>query len=149
MPALILGCGNPDRGDDAAGVLAARRLRELGFNAREHRGEGLSLMEAWRGYDLVILIDAVSSGAKPGSVFCWDVSEVPLARDQFRCSSHAFGVAEAIELGRELNQLPARLWILGIEGAGFTAGAAPSSEVAAALPRTVAVAAALVENHPA
>ena len=37
---LILGCGNPDRSDDAAGVLVVRRLRELGIHADEFGGDG-------------------------------------------------------------------------------------------------------------
>jgi len=40
----IIGCGNLDRGDDAAGLLVARRLRALGVEAAEHSGEGLTLL---------------------------------------------------------------------------------------------------------
>jgi Ni,Fe-hydrogenase maturation factor len=36
----IIGCGNAERGDDAAGLLLVRRLRELGVDAHEHSGEG-------------------------------------------------------------------------------------------------------------
>jgi hydrogenase maturation protease len=37
-------------------------------------------------------------------------------------STHAFGVAEAIELARALGQLPARFLVYGIAGKNFTAG---------------------------
>src|SRR5215207_5591238 len=48
-------------------------------------------------------------------------------------STHAFGVADAIELARTLGRLPARLEIYTIEGADFTAGAGLSPPVAAAV----------------
>jgi len=52
---LVLGCGNPDRGDDAAGRLVARRLGELGIEARENSGDALALLDAWQGADEVVV----------------------------------------------------------------------------------------------
>ena len=46
-----------------------------------------------------------------------------------RGSTHALGVAEAIELGRALGRLPRRLLVFGIEGGSFDAGAGLSPEV--------------------
>jgi hydrogenase maturation protease len=42
-------------------------------------------------------------------------------------------LAEVIELGRELDRMPARLVIFGVEAAGFEAGAGLSPAVAAAI----------------
>ena len=127
---LILGCGNPDRSDDAAGLLVARRLRQLGIDAHEHGGEMLSLIEAWRGAADVILIDAIASGARPGTIKVWNARNSPLPLEPFRCSTHAFGVAEAVELARVLDRLPCRLTIYGIEATKFESGGSPSSAVA-------------------
>jgi hydrogenase maturation protease len=55
-----------------------------------------------------------------------------------RVSTHAFGVAEAIELARALGQLPPALVVYGVEGATFEAGAGLSAAVAAAVPQVVA-----------
>jgi hydrogenase maturation protease len=55
-----------------------------------------------------------------------------------RVSTHAFGVAEAIELARVLHQLPPVLVIYGVEGATFELGADLSEQVAAAVPQVVA-----------
>ena len=41
-------------------------------------------------------------------------SRLPMG--QFRCSTHALGVAEAIELARALDRLPRKLIVFGIEG---------------------------------
>ena len=40
----------------------------------------------------------------------------------FRTSTHLLGVAEAVELGRELDRLPQRLTVYGIEGERFDVG---------------------------
>ena len=128
----IIGCGTAERGDDAAGLLVARRLRELGVDACEQSGEGLALMEGWTGSDAVILIDAVVTGRPSGTVTVWDASEAPVVADFCRCSTHAFGVAEAVQLARVLDRMPPRLLIYGIEGRQFDIGYPPSPEVVAA-----------------
>ena len=126
---LIIGCGNTDRSDDGAGILVARRLRALGLNAVEHSGDGLALIELWHGFDDVVVVDAMVSGAKPGSVTTWDPVARPICSEDWRSSSHSFGPAEAIELARVIGRLPERIRIYGIEGAKFKPGVAPSVEV--------------------
>lgn len=132
MRLCIIGCGNVERGDDAAGVLATRRLRELGVEAEEQDGEALGLLERWTGAAGVILIDAVVTGAPVGQIAVWDARTAALAAGPFRCSTHALGVAEAIALARVLDRLPPRFLIYGIEGRRFDPGAEPSPEVVAA-----------------
>ena len=101
-------------------------------------GEGTRLLESWRNADAVILIDAVQSGARPGTVHRLEAVEQPVPRALLRCSTHAFGIAEAIELARALRQLPPRLVIYGIEGQTFAAGAGLSVAVAQAVPEVIA-----------
>ncbi len=125
---LILGCGNRLRGDDAAGIVAAEQLRALGVPARDSSGETSELIEAWSAADDVVVIDAVATGAPPGTVHVWDGHE-PLTFGRASGSSHGFGVAEAIELSRALNRLPEKLTVYGIEGARFEMGSSLSAEV--------------------
>jgi len=130
--ALVIGVGNALRGDDAAGLQVARRLRELGYeNAHESKGETASLMELWQGADTVLLADAAQSGAAPGTVTRLDVSTRPLPSAFLHCSTHAFGVAEAVELSRSLGSLPPRVIVFGIEGKNFEHGTPLSAEVEA------------------
>src|SRR5262245_34161106 len=123
---LIIGYGNPDRGDDAAGLLVVRRLRELGIEARELSGDALTLEEACRDADTVLLTDSVVAGSRSVKVTVWDAAARPLVGDSFRCSTHAFGVAGAVELARTLGWLPTHLQIYGIEGKRFEIGTTPS-----------------------
>jgi hydrogenase maturation protease len=132
MAHRIIGCGSFDRGDDEAGLLVVGRLRELGIEACEHRGDGSALVDRWHGQETVILIDAVVSGGFPGAVTVWDEWTAGVLGDCFRCSTHAFGVAEAVKLARVLGLMPARLIIYGIEGRRFDLGSAPSPEVVTA-----------------
>ena len=131
----IVGVGNPDRSDDAAGLLVARRLRELGVDAQEFTGDPLDLIEGWNGAREVILIDTVVSGAAAGTVTVWDAAKAPLPPERFCCSTHAFGLAEAVEIARALGRLPPKVVIYGIEGARFDLGGLPSTDVAAAVER--------------
>jgi hydrogenase maturation protease len=95
----------------------------------EHQGEPLDLIEEWDGAPEVTLIDAVASGAKPGTIHRVDAAERGLPAGMPAGSTHALGVAAAIELGRALGRLPERLVLLGIEGARFEVGAALTPEV--------------------
>lgn len=133
---LVIGVGNPYRRDDAAGRLALRQLRgrfPREVATLEHDGEGTSLMEAWQGADLVILVDAVQSRATPGSVHRFDAGAAPLPATGMRDSTHAVGVPEAVELARALGRLPPRLIVYGITGRTFDAGEGLSPEVARAV----------------
>ncbi len=132
---LILGVGNPDRADDAAGLAVAARLRELGIDAREHGGDILALIEEWNSEDEVVIVDAVVSGAAPGVIAIWDVREATLPAGCFSCSTHALGLAEAVELARALGLLPRKLFVYGIEAISFEPGGRLSPEVAAAVVR--------------
>src|SRR5581483_2681567 len=67
----ILGFGNPLAGDDAAGPLAAERLRaRLGGRAEVVAAElaGHALLDWMAGADAVLLIDATFSDRPPGSL---------------------------------------------------------------------------------
>lgn len=137
---VIIGVGNEFRGDDAAGIVAARCLRSSslrGTDIVEHGGEGTSLLELMRRYDEVVLIDAVNSGSPAGTIHGIDGRTERLPRSFRHASSHAVGVAEAIELGLTLNMLPPTLVILGIEGTCFAPGTGCSGAVAAAVDTVV------------
>ena len=129
---IIIGVGNLFRSDDAVGILIARELKKMNFKGvtvKEQSGEGTSLMETWKTYDRVLIVDAVSSGESPGSVHRLDASRETIPAKFFSCSTHNFGVAEAIEMARTLDQLPKYIKLFGIEGGNFEPGDALSLEI--------------------
>jgi len=90
-------------------------------------------MDEWRNTNRVIVVDAVSSGNPPGTVYRFDVNAKPIPRKFFHYSSHSFGLAEAVEVERALNMLPHQIIIYGVEGKIFQQGTmiSPETDIAA------------------
>jgi hydrogenase maturation protease len=131
---LVVGVGNPDRGDDGAGLLAAGLLRgrlPAGVALLDCRGDPLGLLDLWEGCAAAVLIDA-AAGAQPGRLHRFDAQATSLPANLSPTSSHAFGLAETIALGRVLGRLPAHLVVHAIEASSFGHGAPLSPAVAAA-----------------
>jgi hydrogenase maturation protease len=129
----VIGLGNEWRSDDGVGLEVARRLHGKSLD-----GEPIGLVQALNGDGEVVLVDAVSSGAPPGTVHRFEAGSTPLPAQLFGASStHALGLAEAVELARALGCLPARVTVYGIEGAAFSFGNGLSPEVADAADRVV------------
>ena len=148
---LLIGVGNADRCDDGVGLVVARSLAAKNLpnvTVIESRGEGLSLPDTWEGADSVILVDAVDSGAEPGTVHRLEAGRAPLPARMFRSSTHNFGIAEAIEMARQLGRLPRRLTVIGIEGKDFEMGIGISSEVVRAARRVVTTIADEIKSRP-
>jgi hydrogenase maturation protease len=123
----VIGVGDRSRGDDAAGLEAARRLRARcgpGASVVESPADPPALLDAWRGAEQVYVVDAMSSGAPPGAVARFDAAAAPLPTGPFRRTSHGMGLTEAVELGRALGLLPEVLVVYGIEGMCWDTGAA-------------------------
>jgi hydrogenase maturation protease len=137
---VIVGAGNALRRDDGAGLATVIRLRSaLPGDVRllEKEGDFASLLDDWQGADVVVVVDATSSGAEPGTIRRYDAHERPLPSAFSRSSTHSFGVAEAIEMARALGRLPARVVVFGIEGRDFTPGEGLSPAVDAAVDEVV------------
>lgn len=137
---LVIGVGNEFRRDDGVGSAVIRTLiDESPGHVRflNLSGEGTQLMEAMAFAKHVIIIDAVSSGVPSGTVHRFDAARETIPSKFFHSSTHAFSVAEAIEMARVLNQLPRTCTVFGIEGANFREGKGLSWEVERAV-RSVA-----------
>jgi hydrogenase maturation protease len=135
---VIIGVGNALRGDDAVGLEVVRLLRaraqSAGIAVYEHEGEPTGLLDLWEDFGAVVLVDAVRTGAAPGTIHRADASSAPLPTDLCGPSStHALGIGEAVELARELRRLPARAVLIGVEGRCFDAGSGLSEQVRAAV----------------
>lgn len=134
---LVVGVGHGDRGDDAAGPLTARLLaRAWGDRLPPHvavrawRGDPLGLIDAWSGVERLVLVDAVVSGAAPGT--CRRYAVDARFATGAGASSHGVGLADALALARALGRLPPAVEVWGIEAAEFEAGTPPSGAVASA-----------------
>lgn len=146
---LIIGIGNPERGDDCSGLAVVERLNALTKQRAQAlclSGDLTRLLALWEGAGHVILVDMVRCERwAAGSLKHFDLGRDPLPYD-VACSSHGVSVSQVIELGRVLGKLPQHLELLGIVGAATAVGTAPSPNVAAAVERAaLKLAAALPE----
>ncbi len=145
MRVLVIGIGSP-HGDDAVGLRVAERLsREPlpeGVSVVARDRPGLSLLDDLESAAAAVIIDALRSGAAPGSVV--RIPPSALARERLT-SSHALRVAETLTLAVALGRPLPVLRIVAIE-IPLTSGTELSPEVAAAIePACRATRAALAE----
>jgi hydrogenase maturation protease len=131
----VIGIGAELRGDDAAGLVVAGRLRACGVPALTTTPD--SLLADWEGLDAVVLVDSVRSGAEPGTIHRIDARRAPLPPAMGGASTHLLGLTDAVELARVTGRLPGRLDIIGIEGRAFSLGAPLSPEVECAVDAVV------------
>ena len=127
---IVIGVGNRSRGDDAVGIRVVERLRGS-LTCFESNGDPSDLIVLFGSDQEVIVVDAMVSGSEPGTITTTEItfgnapsSVVPL---RSQSSTHGFGVFEALELARILGTIPARVTVIGIEGADFSPGAGLSS----------------------
>jgi len=133
-PIMVIGIGNWYRFDDGVGPFVARMIKEMkleGVEVVETVADGAALVETWDQARAVFIIDATLTGATPGQVIRIDGFDEKLAADSFAgFSTHSFGLAESIKLGKTLAKLPVLLVIYGIEGKNYAKAIGLSNEVA-------------------
>jgi hydrogenase maturation protease len=125
--------GNLERSDDGVGVEIVRRLKPItrrNVAVRESSGDLTTLLDMWKGYDEVILVDAMHAGDTPGRVRWFDVSETDLPEATFaEHSTHNFGLHQAVAMARALGELPRSVLVVGVQGVNFASGVKMSREV--------------------
>jgi hydrogenase maturation protease len=134
---VIVGVGNPFRGDDGVGWAVVDALdgkvQPNVVIAKRHEDFAV-LSDYFAHYATVYIVDAAQSGGLPGSWQRLDGLRQPLLHERPQTSTHGFGVMQAIELARELHSLPARLIIYAVEAETFQVNDALSVAVARAVP---------------
>ncbi len=143
LPAtLIVGLGNPLRGDDGVGVRVAQALAAgtlpPGVEVVDGGTQGLGLVNLMEGRQRVILVDATDVGQRPGQFLCFALDEAHLPGDDPHLSVHAAGLRDALMLARALEILPPEVIIFGVQPASLEWEGALSPQVEAALPGLIA-----------
>lgn len=122
MKTLILGIGNPILTDDGVGVLVAERLRELvsdpDIDIREESTSGLDIIEIVKGYDRLIIVDAIKTGkSRSGEIFKLSLNDITENHGLLHFSTlHDVDLVTAIELGRDMGEdIPQKIVVYAIE----------------------------------
>lgn len=109
---------------------------------------GMGLLNLLEGCRFAILVDAVQSGAKAGTIHILHGKQL----ESFQAgatSAHGWGVAETLELGQQLMPaaMPSKLVVIGIEAGSFSLGGSLTPEVEAALPEVAQLIEQLLEGQ--
>jgi len=139
---LLIGVGNEFRNDDALGLLIAREFRRRcpqGLGVMENDGDGASIVSALQEAREAVLVDAIRSGAVPGTIHRLDMASETVPPTLEFGTSHGFGVTEAVETARKLHFLPRHVILCGIEGATFELGKGLSDPVLRSVPRLISL----------
>ena len=146
---LVLGLGNDILGDDAVGLLVARRLRAFlpdTVAVVESGGGGLDLLDLLEGYDRALLLDAILTGRHPAGTIL-EFSAAELAKNEAP-SPHYAGLPTVMALADALGVVfPADFRVLAVEVANpYEVVERLTAPVEGAVPLLVARAQAIVES---
>jgi hydrogenase maturation protease len=120
-PVLVIGIGNPSRGDDAIGPLAIEQLEALALPGTELLTDFQLQVE--HALDLVgrrevVFIDAAAAGPEPFSF------EAAVAQADASATSHALSPAAVLDAYRRVTGAPLpAAYVLGVRGYAFELGA--------------------------
>ncbi len=126
MKTLIIGLGNPILGDDGIGWRVAEEVKrgletnspilQFSIDIDCFALGGLSLMERMIGYDRAILIDAVATGQPPGTVYRFQLEDLPEVSCAHTTAAHDTSLQNALKLGRRMGaKLPSSVAVVGVE----------------------------------
>ncbi len=139
-PLLVLAVGNQLLSDDGVGLAL---LDELSRDAASSHGVefvdggtlGLTLLARLSGREAVIVLDAIALGDAPGTLH---VLRFPFSSSAARSTTaHEANALELLRFAALLGELPASVWIAGIEPERLSTGIGLSEAVSAAVPEAV------------
>lgn len=139
---LVAGIGNVFLGDDGFGVEVVRQLM------REPAPPGVAIVDVGiralhlaydllEPPDLLLIVDAVSRGEPPGTLYLIDVDAVPA--ETGLGDAHGITVSAVLATLRALGGTPPRTRLVGCEPAFIGEAMDLSPAVAASVPRAVAM----------
>ena len=140
-PVLVLGLGNTLLTDDGFGPALVERLRgsEDRWNGQvefvDGGTQGLALLGQLAGRRALIILDALTTGALPGTIHRFTLSELNTVTPVRGASVHEGNAGELLNATQLLGELPDRLFVVGVEPQEIRTGLGLSSPVQDALPR--------------
>ena len=150
MRNLVIGVGNLLRTDDGAGIHVVKGLNDLHMevDTLDAAMGSVEILDAMRGYDRVIIVDAIETGAKPGTIFRVNLTqgeEPPVITH-----SHGTDLITTLRLGRQLygDEMPGEIILLAVEAEDTTTiSDEPTPKVLAAVQETIKAIIALMKTN--
>jgi len=139
-PILVLGLGNMLLSDDGVGPALLQQLVETenSWNGEveflDGGTQGLALLGQLSGRRALIIVDALKKGAAPGTVYRLTLPELREVSPGRASSGHESNAGELLAAAELLDELPDRLFVVGVEPDKITTGLGLSPAVQEALP---------------
>lgn len=116
---LVLGLGNPLRGDDGIGVRVVEALianpLPVGVEVIDGGTQGLGVVPLLEGRERLIVVDAANLGQEPGAHKRFALNEVRFLGTDTQIVIHEAGLREALLLAEALGFLPQDTVFYGIQ----------------------------------
>lgn len=122
-PLLVMGLGNPLMSDDGVGLEILKLVMEKVTLAGDFSNQiifedggtlGMSLLPSIEDAEVVIFLDAVRTGAVPGSVILREKHQLPGHYSRV-ISPHQIGLREVLGAAQLRGTLPEKMYLVGIE----------------------------------
>jgi hydrogenase maturation protease len=135
----VIGLGNPLRRDDGIGIILLEQLqkqkKEFPKNVEFIDGGtgGMTLLHIFVGFEIVLIIDAVDFKGRPGDIRLFTLDEIYSRKAPVRLSTHESDFIKVLQLSKELNELPSKLFVFGIQPTDVSHGIGLSKELTTVL----------------
>lgn len=122
-PLLVMGLGNPLMSDDGAGLELLKLVMEKAALTGDFSDQiifedggtlGMSLLPSIEDAEVVVFLDAVRTGAEPGTVVLREKHELPGHYSRV-ISPHQIGLREVSGAAQLRGTLPDKMYLVGIE----------------------------------
>ena len=138
---LVIGLGNPLRGDDGVGPRVVQELNRRGLPegviALDVGTGGLDLLRVLEGSKHVVLVDAADVGREPGQFVRFRPDQARLVCAGDRLSLHHAGLGEVLALADALGRALPEIVVFGVQPAQVDWGEGLSHAVEAVLPSLI------------
>lgn len=113
----IIGLGNPLKGDDGIGVKIIEELRNRKLPKHltifDLGTGGMKVLHVLKELDKVLIVDAVRFGGEPGDHVFFEPHEIKSLKTPK--GTHDSNLFEVIELSKQLEEIPRKIVIMGIQ----------------------------------
>jgi len=137
----VIGVGNILMKDEGVGVHSLKKLETLKVPSNVELYEGgtriLDILPSLEGVDLIIIIDAVKFGKKPGTVNLFEVELSKNGNSKEMVSLHEMDLISSIKFAKQIYDLPEKIIIIGIEPKEVEVGIEMTEEVTEAIPEVI------------
>ncbi len=148
---LVLGLGNPVMTDDGVGLAALERLRAShdlapGVELADGGTWGMRLLPMIEDHDSVLFLDAISTGAPPGTLVRLEGDGIPRGLGTGKISPHQVDLQDVLAAASLRGRVPRRMVALGLQPGRVEMGVGLTPAVEAALDALVAAAVECLEE---